>query len=161
MVTRFTSQARTVIAAAEQEARASRSSSLEAEHVLLAISTLDDVDARPVLSDVGLDHAAIERALKDEVLTSLSTAGIDIDPARLPQATADPSRRIRFGTSAKASLRRAAGAAAGTRQIKPGHLLLGVLEAEHGTVPRALAIAGFDRVALVERVRSAIDSPTP
>ena len=64
---------------------------------------------------------------------------------------------LRFGTSAKASLERAAAAAAGARQIQPTHLLLGVLGAQHGTVPRMLALAGVDRAALTEQVRTAID----
>ena len=49
MVTRFTRHARTVVTAAEQEARATGSNRLEAEHVLLAISRLDDQEARGLL----------------------------------------------------------------------------------------------------------------
>jgi len=159
MVTRFTRHARTVVTAAEQEARATGSNRLEAEHVLLAISRLDDQEARGLLANAGLDHDAIDRALQDEMRQSLSTAGIDIDPGQLPPATVDRSRRIRFGTSARASLERAAGAAAGDKQIRPTHLLLGVLEAQRGTVPRMLAVAGVDRAALTEEVRTAIGRP--
>jgi Clp amino terminal domain, pathogenicity island component len=38
--------------------------------------------------------------------------------------------------------------------LRPGHLLLGILQAEVGTVPRVLALAGVDRTELIERVRS-------
>jgi D-alanyl-D-alanine carboxypeptidase len=36
------------------------------------------------------------------------------------------------------------------------HLLLGILRAEIGTVPRALALAGIDRAHLVLRVEQAL-----
>ena len=43
-----------------------------------------------------------------------------------------------------------------TRDQWPAHLLLGILRAEVGTVPRALALAGIDRAGLAERVRQAL-----
>jgi D-alanyl-D-alanine carboxypeptidase len=36
------------------------------------------------------------------------------------------------------------------------NLLIGILEAEVGTVPRALALAGIDRADLAERARQAL-----
>ena len=36
---------------------------------------------------------------------------------------------------------------------RPEHLLLGILQAQVGTVPRVLALAGIDRAVLMERVR--------
>ena len=39
----------------------------------------------------------------------------------------------------------------GDRYLRPTHLLLGVLAAEEGTVPRALAGAGVDRPDLRRR----------
>jgi hypothetical protein len=36
--------------------------------------------------------------------------------------------------------------------------LLGILQAEVGTVPRALALAGFDRTALIARVLETLEA---
>lgn len=47
-------------------------------------------------------------------------------------------------------------AARGDRAIGPGHVVLGVLRAEPGTVPRALAAAGVDRVDLAGRVEATL-----
>jgi D-alanyl-D-alanine carboxypeptidase len=40
--------------------------------------------------------------------------------------------------------------------LRPAHLLLGVLQAQVGTVPRALALAGVDRSDLLARVRHSL-----
>ena len=53
-------------------------------------------------------------------------------------------------------LQRALKAAVGQRQIRPGHLLLGVLGAQAGTVPRALALPGLDQGDLTARARQAL-----
>ncbi len=64
----------------------------------------------------------------------------------------------RWGASAKLALQRslAAAVARGDRAIGAGHLLLGVLAAGRGTVPRALEAAGVDRAELAGRVGEAI-----
>lgn len=160
MVTRFTKHVRTIVNAAEVEARATGSPTVEAEHVLLAISALEGTEAQRVLASAGLDHHAIKMALEREVRHSLSAAGITIDPGQLPHATIDPSRHLRLGASARIALERAVKASAGARQIQPCHLLIGVLGAQAGTVPRMLALAGVDRGNLTERVRSATDGTT-
>jgi hypothetical protein len=43
------------------------------------------------------------------------------------------------------------------RRLAGGHILLGVLAAEAGTVPRALALAGVDRDDLRARTQAALD----
>ena len=58
-------------------------------------------------------------------------------------------------------LERAVKAAAGQRQIRPGHLLLGVLGAQAGTVPRALALAGVNQGDLAARARQALERGQP
>ncbi len=42
--------------------------------------------------------------------------------------------------------------------MQPGHLLLGVLRAEAGTVPRALAFAGADQVELATKTQAALNA---
>jgi D-alanyl-D-alanine carboxypeptidase len=51
---------------------------------------------------------------------------------------------------------RALRAAEGSRQIRAAHLLLGVLEAQVGTVPRALHLAGVDSSELLDLTRQAL-----
>lgn len=160
MITRFTQHVREILTAAEVEARAADSPTVEAEHVLLALSARAGTDAQRVLASAGLDHHAIRLALRREVHQSLSAAGITIDPGQLPPATFEPSRRPRLGASARTALERAVKASAGARQIQPCHLLAGVLGAHAGTVPRTLALARVDQGDLTERVRSATDGPT-
>ena len=160
MVTRFRQHVRTIVKKAEVEARASGSPTVEAEHLLLAISAHEGTQAQHLLASVGLDHHGIKLALSREVHQSLGAAGLTIDPGLLPHATVDPSRHLRLGASAKTALERGARASAGARQIQPRHLLIGVLGAQGGTVPRMLALAGVDQGHLTESLRSAIDETT-
>jgi D-alanyl-D-alanine carboxypeptidase len=46
--------------------------------------------------------------------------------------------------------------AAVRRNPQPAHLLLGILQAEVGTVPRALSLKGVDRSELVGRIRQTL-----
>jgi D-alanyl-D-alanine carboxypeptidase len=65
-----------------------------------------------------------------------------------------------MGTSAKLALERGFAGAARKKDLRPAHVLLGVLAAEVGTVPRALALAGFDRADLIARARRALPTET-
>ena len=145
---RFTKEARATVAAAfDEEARSGARGTVEAEHLLLALT------AHPDLHGLGLDHAAILAALAHEEERSLASVGIaagDFDPP-----PARPGRRSpKLATSAKLALERSVAAAVkrGERRITAAHLLLGVLAAERGRVPRALQIAGID----VDELRSRI-----
>jgi D-alanyl-D-alanine carboxypeptidase len=98
-------------------------------------------------------------ALDREFAASLRVAGVELADFDLPPATADPHRDPDLGTSAKLVLERAirsAGRVPG--RIRPAHLLLGVLGAQAGTVPRALALAGVDRAELTERTRATLSA---
>jgi ATP-dependent Clp protease ATP-binding subunit ClpA len=141
MFERFTADARAVVlAAAEVEAARLGARTIEAEHLLLALA------ARGV---AGLDHETIDQALVDEQRRSLAAVGVELDAYDLP-APARPHAKPRFGTSAKTALHQALKAALARkdRRILEGHLLLGVLAAERGTVPRALRIAEIDAAAV-------------
>jgi non-ribosomal peptide synthetase component F len=65
-------------------------------------------------------------------------------------------RTTRIGASAKLALERGVAVAARKKDLQSAHLLLGILEAGAGTVPRALALAGIDQADLAARVRQAI-----
>ena len=47
------------------------------------------------------------------------------------------------------------------KDLRPAHLLLGILRAEVGTVPRALALAGVDQAALTARVQDGLGGEDP
>ena len=70
-----------------------------------------------------------------------------------------PARTPTWGTSAKLAFKRAHAALKfhGGRELKPTHLLLGVLAAEAGTVPRALKAAGVNVEALATSAADALD----
>jgi D-alanyl-D-alanine carboxypeptidase len=144
MFERFTADARAVVmAAAEVEAAQAGARTIEAEHLLLALA------ARGV---AGLDHATVAEALEDEQRRSLAAVGVELDAYDLP-APRRPHAKPRFGTSAKTALHQALKAALARRdrRIVEGHLLLGVLAAERGTVPRALRIVDLDPAELRAR----------
>ena len=104
------------------------------------------------LAAAGLDHATIRAALDREFEQSLGAAGVSFDSASLPR----PSRRTDasppLGTSVRLALER--GLESGRIDHKlPAHLLLGIVLAPVGTVPRVLALAGVDRLALAVAIR--------
>ena len=157
MAIRFVVQTRAIVRQAEKEAAGAGSPQIEAEHLLLAMSGENGIEARDVLASVGLDRDAIRTALDREFRQSLAAAGVTLPPGGLPPASRDPHRRARFATSGKLVMERTVKAAVGQRQIRPGHLLLGVLAAQAGTVPRALALAGVDQGDLAARTRQALE----
>jgi ATP-dependent Clp protease ATP-binding subunit ClpA len=161
MAIRFVVQARAIVRQAEKEAAEAGSPAIEAEHMLLAMAGEHGIEAREVLASAGLDRDAIRAALDREFRQSLAAAGVTLAPGGLPTASRDPNRRARMAASGKLVLDRALKAAAGRGQIQPGHLLLGVLAAQAGTVHRALALAGVDQGDLAARTRQALERSRP
>ena len=144
---------RRLVAAAVDEARQSHAPNVEAEHLLLALSSRPSSPAGRVLAEHGLGYDEIQRALLEEQHSSLRAAGVEPVPrARL--ISTPRRRRPGWGASAKDCLRRAsrAGAKLKRRRMAELDLLLGVLTAELGTVPRALSITGVDRTQLARSV---------
>jgi ATP-dependent Clp protease ATP-binding subunit ClpA len=139
----------------EVEAKRDRAKVIEAEHMLLALASDRDGDAAKLLEESGLDHERLEHALKEERRRTLAFAGMDAPSKELVEAT-ELESPLSFGTSAKMALRRGLMATREARRgrrvrLRDTELLLGILQAELGTVPRALAIAGVDRAALISR----------
>ena len=156
MVTRLALDARSLFTAAEIEARTNRSPLVEAEHLLLAMSAHPATDAGQVLASAGLTHEALERALATEFEASLAAGGVSVSAGGPPRPSPGPRRRLRLSASFKAAMERSVTASSGSRQIRPAHLLLGVLGAQAGTVPRALRLAGVDRAGLATLTRQAL-----
>ena len=139
----------------EVEAKRDGAKFIEAEHMLLALATDPDSDAARLLKESGLDHQRLASALHEERRRTLAFAGMNAPDKKLVQAT-ELDSSLSLGTSAKAAVRRALIGSRHDRRrarLRSTDLLAGILEAELGTVPRALAIAGIDRAALIARAR--------
>jgi ATP-dependent Clp protease ATP-binding subunit ClpA len=139
----------------EAEARRDGARFIEAEHALLALTAADN-EAGRLLVEAGLDHERLAAALRDERRQSLAFAGVK--PLAQGAAVREADRPLFLGTSAKAALKRALGEHHRERSRRRGRLgstdlLIGLLLAELGTVPRALALAGVDREALIAKAR--------
>jgi ATP-dependent Clp protease ATP-binding subunit ClpA len=161
MPIRFAEHARAIVRQAEIEAQEAGSPGIEAEHLLLSMTGEHGIEARDLLASAGLDRDGIRVALDREFRQSLAATGVTLPSGGLPRASRDPGHRVRLAASGKLALERAVKAAAGQQQIRPGHLLLGVLGAQAGTVPRALALADVDQGELAARTRRALDQGQP
>ena len=138
----------------ETEARKRGAKLIEAEHMLLALASDSESDAGRLLKESGLDHERIASALRNEHRRSLAFAGFQAPDESLTNG-AKVEGPLSLGTSAKVALVRALIASRSRRarsaRLKDVDLLRGILLAELGTVPRALAIAGVDRMTLISR----------
>jgi ATP-dependent Clp protease ATP-binding subunit ClpA len=138
----------------EVEARRDGVKLIEAEHMLLAIAANADSEAGRLLIESGLDHDRLSAALREERRRTLAFAGMSA-PDKKPLEATGHDGSLSLGTSAKAAVRRALIGSRHDRhrrgRLRGTDLLAGILEAEFGTVPRALAIAEVDRSALISR----------
>lgn len=139
MFERFATETRTIVRAAWEEARANGQTSVQSEHLFLALSL------RPEIRNLGIDHDDMVAALVTEEEQSLAAVGIDLAGYDVP-VSARRADSAKLGASAKLAIQRALTVTAkrGQRQITAANLLLGVLGAEQGRVPRALRLAGID-----------------
>ncbi|MFJ7330789.1 Clp protease N-terminal domain-containing protein [Streptomyces cyaneofuscatus] len=148
-----------VIVRAMNEARDDGSATIDAHHLLLSLAADQGSTAQQVLATVGLDRAAVREALDREFEHSLSTVGVSPAAYGLP-GPSHVSQQPRMGASARLALERSF-ASARKKDLRSAHLLLGILQAQVGTVPRALALAGFDQAELADRVRQTLTSQKP
>jgi D-alanyl-D-alanine carboxypeptidase len=146
-----------VVEVARAEASELDSPTLEAEHLLLAVARRPATTAYRILVEAGLEYENIREALELEFERSLAAVGVALDERDLT-STAGKARVPRWGTSAKLALERSAKIAGARRDrhITPSHILLGILRAPTGTVPRALDGAGIDRAEFSRRVASSL-----
>src|SRR5258708_14372851 len=137
------------------EAKLDGAEFIEAEHMLLALAADPHSDGARLLKEFGLDRERLAAALREERRQTLAFVGMTTTDTKL-EATglgSPPS----LGTSAKVAVRRALIGSRPNRRrarLRGIDLLAGILEAEFGTVPRALAIAGIHRIALLSRARA-------
>lgn len=157
MFERFAREAKIVVSNAESEARGLGSATIEAEHLLLALSDSDPATAvGQALAASGLDRERLEQALASERERSLMAVGISIHDFDLPAP--HPASKPRWAAGAKSALEHALriSLVRGDKRIAPGHILLALLRAEAGTVPRALNEAGVDRRELNDLITAAM-----
>ncbi|MET8140544.1 Clp protease N-terminal domain-containing protein [Sphaerisporangium sp. NPDC005288] len=145
----------TIMEEGAREARQAGSATIEAEHLLLAVAAEGEATTRQVLVSAGLDHQAIREALDREFEHSLNAAGVSLGAFDLPRPSRAAKLPSQLGASARLVLERMVGTFR-KKDLRPAHLLLGILQAEVGTVPRALTLAGVDRHALAAQARRTI-----
>ncbi|WP_349903966.1 Clp protease N-terminal domain-containing protein [Parafrigoribacterium humi] len=140
---------RVSLARARTEARRAGSRTLEAEHLILALAAEHGSAPARLLAEIGLDHARLTDAFREERRQSLAFAGVDI---ALPEAKEWRGTPV-WSSSAKNAIIGAHTFVTehGRRRLTSVDLLVGILKADLGTVPRALALAGVDREALIAR----------
>jgi ATP-dependent Clp protease ATP-binding subunit ClpA len=155
-MTTFGSYVSAIMALGREEARKDGSAAVEAQHLLLAIATGPDVAPRQILADAGLDHEAIHEALDREFERSLAAAGISAAAFDLPEPASAPEAPARLGATARLALERGFGSVSRKKDLQPAHLLIGILQASAGTVPRALALAGVDQATLAVQARQVV-----
>ena len=146
MFERFAKPAREAVTEASHIARDMGATTIEAEHLLLAVTATDTRAAR-VLRAAGLDEEGLREALLAETTRSLAAVGVTVDALSFSPFVQTP----KFGSSAKLALERAlkVALARGDKRIEAEHITLAALQPAVGTVPRALECAGVDRAALV------------
>ncbi|MER6094762.1 Clp protease N-terminal domain-containing protein [Streptomyces sp. NPDC001728] len=145
-----------VIVRAMAEAQDDGSGTIDAHHLLLSLAADQGSTAQQLLASVGLDRAAVREALDREFEHSLSMVGVSPAAFGLP-GPSRASQQPQMGASARLALERSFSSAR-KKDLRSAHLLLGILQAQIGTVPRALALAGIDQAGLADRVRQTLDS---
>ena len=151
MFERFAGEARHVALNAHSVAAGLGAPSVEAEHLLVALAGTQH-RAGSALRELGLEpdelHAAIQRDF-ERVLRE-----VGIDASGVVVSSKCRRTKLGWGASAKRGLEHALDEAKrrGDHRIGCEHILLGLLRAEHGTVPRLLAAEGIDRDELTGRL---------
>ncbi|MBB3724269.1 Clp protease N-terminal domain-containing protein [Nonomuraea dietziae] len=152
----FDTYLHTIITEGAVEAQRHGSPTVEAQHLLLAVAAQEGTAPQRLLASAGLDHQAVLAALDREFDHSLSAVGVSRASFGLSRSSTPVNRPPTMGATAKLALERGFAAGPRKKDLRPAHVLLGILQAEVGTVPRALALAGVDRTDLLTRVQNAI-----
>jgi D-alanyl-D-alanine carboxypeptidase len=151
---KFDKYLRTILEQAGHEAQQDGSTTIEAQHLLLAIAARTETSESRLLSSAGLDPGGLRQALDREYEHSLAAAGVSLQAFALPRPSSAPEAARHLGASVRYALER--GLAGVRTNPQPAHLLLGILQAEVGTVPRALGLQDIDRTALVRRIEQTL-----
>ena len=116
---------------------------VEAEHVLLAIAANGGIP--------GLDHGTLDASLDTERARSLAFAGLeDARPKSGSRPPASRDAKPGWGASIRELLRASDKPTDRVSGALERELVIGILRARVGTVPRALALAEIDGAELTE-----------
>lgn len=157
MFERFARESRRAAIRAQDAARRMGAEQVEPEHLLLALSEGDDPAGR-ALAEVGVNRAAIEEAIEQDLVATLQVVGV---PPSVVASTPAYFRQDRpgFSAQAKRALEQALHEAVrrGDRRLGTEHVLLGVLRRPGATVARVLARLDVDpeRLAALVQVEAA------
>ena len=157
MLERFARESRRAAIRAQDAARLVGAEQVEPEHLLLALSEGDDPAGR-ALAEVGVDRAAIEEAIEEDLVATLQIMGVP--PSVVASTPAYPRQdRPGFSAQAKRALEQALHEAVrrGDRRLGTEHVLLGVLRRPGATAARVLVRLDVDpeRLAALVQVEAA------
>lgn len=129
---------------------------VEAEHLLVALTQQADEPTARALQALGMTERAVGAALDDEYAGALGVVGVSGPLAtrpKLPKGSA--AARPKWGQSATLVLGRALQAAAdrGQRRVGDRHLLIALSQAEAGVIPRVLATLGVNAADIEAALR--------
>lgn len=190
MLERFTQEARHVVEHAEAQARGLRHGQVGTEHMLLGLLSRPGTLSARVLGEHGVDHERVRAEILrivgdmsggDIDAEALGTIGIDLsavrekieevfgagaldrEPRRGRKGVLLSGRRAPFSPRAKKILELALREAIAlkSKEIRDGHILLGLIREGEGLGVRILADAGVDLPALRAELRSRMTGPVP
>ncbi|WP_147942562.1 hypothetical protein OHB01_04620 [Microbispora hainanensis] len=185
MLERFTNDARQIVVHAEEQARELRHGQVGTEHLLLGLlsrpetlsarlltargityeraraeivrilgdATGGDIDAE-ALESIGIDLSAVREKIEEV----FGVGALDREPRRDRRGALLSGRRAPFSPRAKKTLELALREAIAlkSKDIRDGHVLLGIIREGEGLGVRILAGAGIDLSELRTEVRSAL-----
>jgi ATP-dependent Clp protease ATP-binding subunit ClpA len=183
MFERFTDAARQVVTLAQEEARRMRHDHIGSEHVLLGLLGQRESLSARLLGEHGLDykeaHAAVVRiagtpaaggldadaletigidlsAVRERVEAVFGPGALDRDPHRNHQGVLVSGRRVPFSPRSKKILELALREAIAlkSRDIRDGHVLLGLIREGEGLGVRIMTDTGIDLPGLRVEIRS-------
>jgi ATP-dependent Clp protease ATP-binding subunit ClpA len=140
MFERFSPSARAAVKRAGRLAAADGAATVEAEHLLLALTQQTNEPTARALDALGMTETAVRAMLDEEFTSALQTVGVatTVPPRRRPSR---PGRSTpKWGQSAKLTLVRTLRVSLdrGHKRIDDRHILLALSQAEAGVIPRVL-----------------------
>lgn len=137
---------------AAREARRAGAATLESEHLFAAIADGCFGAASKVLTNLGISYAAVLAAIDRERAGALALAGVRSPTPPLPAASHD---RLKYGQSAMRAAERSIDREPEDTRLR---VLLGIVLADRGVMPRLLQELGVTSAAIVDAVQQ-IDRP--
>ncbi|GII92550.1 Clp protease N-terminal domain-containing protein [Sinosporangium siamense] len=158
-MTTFQRYFHTIITEGGVEAQRDGAATIEACHLLLAVAAQEGTAPQRLLAEAGLDHQGVRAALQREFEHSLNSVGVSTAAFTMPRPSPALKRPSGMGASGRQVLDRIF---TGNRKkdLRPMHVLIAILRAEVGKVPRALDLTGVDRAGLLARAVEDVTNTT-